>query len=84
MYVFVGAPEILLSNSLRLGHGSILESKPNLVSAYAGIQLMTVSTMQSFTSLQSYNLSTPVPLSVAPDKLLIFVHNQQQNIWKED
>lgn len=50
-------------NSLRLGVDSIPESKPNPVSAYAGIELMTVSTMQSFTPLQSYNLQ-PTTTSV--------------------
>ena len=63
MYVFVGAPEIscFLSylNSLRLGVDSVPESKPNPVSAYAGIELMTVSTMQSFPIF-----SNPLPLQL--------------------
>ena len=77
MYVFVGAPEIscFLSylNSLRLGVDSVPESKPNPVSAYAGIELMTVSTMQSFTPLQSYILQ-PTTTSVVPDKLLVSLY----------
>ena len=49
---------------------SNLKSKPNPLSAYAGIELMTVSTLQSLTSTQSYNLQ-PSTTSVALDKLLV-------------
>lgn len=65
----------MLSKLIRFDSGvdSIPESKPNPVLAYAGIELMTVSTMQSFTPLQSYNLQ-PTTTSVVPDKLLVSLY----------